>query len=179
MKTHNEKAMKSRSNVSSWVRSCSFTLLAIVLALFLSAGCSQAEGSACNPALSHNECDNDPTVQCLQPSTTMYPNCFGNAYCCTVTYASDGVTIIDIPDKNTVPNCAYLWCCVSGTCGEGGTEDGGTDTGATADTGTSIDTGTTVDTGTSVDTGTVPESGADSTVPMDSAVSDATGSEAG
>jgi hypothetical protein len=114
--------MKSRPNVSV-LRSASLLLVATVLGLVLSAGCSQAEGSACNPALSHNECDNDPTIQCVQPSLTMYPNCFGNAYCCNATYASDGVTITAISDQD-IPNCAYLWQCIQGSAagGDGGAE---------------------------------------------------------
>jgi hypothetical protein len=116
MKTHNEKAMKSRSNVSTWVRSSSLLLLATALGLVLSAGCSQAEGSACNPTLSHNECDNDPTIQCVQPNLAMYPNCFGNAYCCNVTFASDGVTISSVNDTS-VDNCAWIAQCIQGTAG--------------------------------------------------------------
>jgi hypothetical protein len=118
MKTHNEKAMKSRSTVAAWGRSALVFVLALLLASILSAGCSQADGSACNPTLSHDECDNAPTVQCVQPSA---PTCYGQAYCCTVD--SNG----NITD--TTDTCQYLIQCqmASAGGGDGGMDATGTD----------------------------------------------------
>lgn len=102
--------MKTRTTVSTWVRSTAVASLAALLGLVLSAGCSQVEGSRCNPALSHDECDNAPTVQCVQP---MAAACNGEAYCCTVD--STGA----ITDK-TDTNCLFLIAC----SGQGSTPSG-------------------------------------------------------
>jgi hypothetical protein len=81
------------------------------LSLLLSTGaCSQIAGSRCDPALSHDECDNSPTVQCVTPAGQ------GNSYCCAVTTgytasAGDPGVLIG-PDgtpggyiTDTAPNC--------------------------------------------------------------------------
>jgi hypothetical protein len=96
-----ETTMKAQPTVSTWVRSTAAVSLAGLLGLVLSAGCSQVEGSRCNPALSHDECDNAPTTQCVQPTA---PACNGEAYCCTVD--SNG-NITDTTDLN----CAFLIMC--------------------------------------------------------------------
>jgi hypothetical protein len=169
-----ETNMKSRSTVSTWVRSAVVAPLGILIAFVLSAGCSQDEGSACNPALSHDECDNAPNVQCVQPSLTMYPLCYGNAYCCT-TDMNGNIT------DTSQPNCLWLsQCMAASVAGDGGMEAAAPDAG-TPDTSTSPDTGTGMETGTGADTSTeaAPEAGGDSTVPTDAPVSDATGSEGG
>jgi hypothetical protein len=111
MKTRTSTKMNARPAISLWIRSASLLLLATGAALVLSAGCSQADGSACNPALSHDECDNAPSVQCVQPSA---PNCYGQAYCCTVD--SNG-NITDTSD-----NCQYLIHCQDPPA-EGGTPE--------------------------------------------------------
>jgi hypothetical protein len=50
--------------------------LAGLLAVALSCMPATPEGSRCNPSLSHNECENDPVVQCTTP-----PSCL-ESYCC-------------------------------------------------------------------------------------------------
>jgi hypothetical protein len=109
-----DTTMKAHKTVSAWVRSTAVaSLAALLLALAFSAGCSQVEGSRCNPALSHDECDNAPTTQCVAPAA---PACNGEAYCCTVD--SNG-TITDTTDLN----CAFLIACQGG--GMPGADGGG------------------------------------------------------
>ena len=90
--------------------------VAALLCALVGAGCSQVEGSRCNPALSHDECDNGPTVQCVSP---MAAQCFGEAYCCTV---DDKGNITDATD----PNCQFLiQCQAASAASAGGGDDGG------------------------------------------------------
>jgi hypothetical protein len=53
--------------------------IVVLLALFIACYPPIAEGQRCNSALSFDECDNAPTVQCVMP-----PNCL-EAYCCSPT----------------------------------------------------------------------------------------------
>jgi hypothetical protein len=118
--------MKTHTTISPWVRSIAVVSLAALLCAVLSAGCSQAEGSRCNPFLSHDECDNAPNVQCVSPSAAA---CAGEAYCCTVDMSSTPGTAGaygNITDT-TEPNCQFLIACQAPTPLEGGTsgDDGG------------------------------------------------------
>ncbi|HLK35794.1 MAG TPA: hypothetical protein VKU41_03505 [Polyangiaceae bacterium] len=70
-------------------------------------GCSQVEGSRCNPALSHDECDNAPAVQCVQPAA---PACNGEAYCCAVD-SNGNIT-------STESNCQFLTRCQMASANE-------------------------------------------------------------
>jgi len=106
--------MKPKKYRSNWVGFGALGLSFAALSVLLSTGaCSQIAGSRCNPALSHDECDNSPTVQCVTPAGQ------GNSYCCAVQsgYASSagdpGVLIG--PDGNpgglitdTNPNCQSI-----------------------------------------------------------------------
>jgi hypothetical protein len=158
-----ETNMKSRSTVSTWVRSVTVAPLGILLALVLSAGCSQDEGSACNPALSHDECDNAPNVQCVQPSLTMYPLCYGNSYCCT-TDSNGNIT------DTTQSNCLWLSQCMAASiAGDGGGEEGAAPEAATPEAGAPE---------ASPETGS-PEAGGDAPSSFDATMSDAPGLEGG
>jgi hypothetical protein len=103
---------------SRWIRSTIVASAAAALTLVLSSGCSQVEGSRCNPALSHDECDNAPTVQCVQPPA---PACNGEAYCCTVD-SNGNITSSD-------PNCQWLIQCQNQSAAEAGGGTGGGDAG--------------------------------------------------
>jgi hypothetical protein len=95
-------AMKNdQRNFSTWVRYAIWVLVGSVLCTILSAGCSQIEGSRCNPVLTHDECDNAPAVQCVQINSAA---CAGEAYCCKATMNADGTWDI----TSTDPNCVYL-----------------------------------------------------------------------
>jgi hypothetical protein len=113
--------MKNFTMVSTWMRTGIIALVLAAPCLSLSAGCSQVEGSRCNPDLSHDECDNSPTVQCYQPSLTMYPACNGEAYCC-VLGANGAIT-------STEPNCQFLVMCQAMGTGDGGVVDASGDGG--------------------------------------------------
>jgi hypothetical protein len=108
--------MKKHMTVSNWVGPASAVLFAAALSAAFSVGCSQAEGSACNPALSHDECDNAPAIQCIQPTN---PACFGQAYCCAATPKVDahGNLLGTYDITSTDPNCASLAACQNGTTG--------------------------------------------------------------
>jgi hypothetical protein len=94
--------MKTNLNkfAAAWIRSGVIALSLAVPCASLAAGCSQAEGSRCNPDLSHDECDNSPTVQCVQPAASA---CNAEAYCCAVD-ANGNITSME-------PNCQYLIMC--------------------------------------------------------------------
>jgi hypothetical protein len=72
----------------TWVGlgAAAFSVTALTL-LLSTGGCSQVDGSRCNPYLSHDECDNAPTVQCVTPAGT------GDSYCCTVSAGAVASTI--------------------------------------------------------------------------------------
>jgi hypothetical protein len=95
-------AMKYRTNVFTSIRYATFTIAAIALCTALWTGCSQVENSRCNPALSHNECDNDPTVTCIQNNS---PGCAGEAYCCRATDPTNSATITS---SDPTSYCAYI-----------------------------------------------------------------------
>jgi hypothetical protein len=101
---------------SNWVHS-GLVALATTLSAATSMGCSQVEGSACNPALSHDECDNAPTIQCIWPTNAA---CFGQAYCCKATpnFDGNGTFLGTYVINSTDPNCASLAACQNGTGGE-------------------------------------------------------------
>jgi hypothetical protein len=75
------------------------------------------EGSACNPALSHDECNNAPTIQCIWPTN---PARFGQAYCCNATpnFDANGNFLGTYVITSTDPNCASLAACQNRTGGE-------------------------------------------------------------
>lgn len=70
------------------------TLVLSAVALTLLAHCypSTSEGDRCNPALSHDECDNAPTVQCVTP-----PNCL-ESYCCAPSSTAPSCQACPPPD---------------------------------------------------------------------------------
>jgi hypothetical protein len=70
------------------------TLVLSVVALTVLAHCypSTAEGDRCNPALSHDECENAPTVQCVTPA-----NC-AESYCCGPSSTSANCQACPPPD---------------------------------------------------------------------------------
>jgi hypothetical protein len=105
--------MSNFATVSTWIRYGVLSLAVAVPCVSLSVGCSQAEGSRCNPALSHDECDNAPTVQCLGPSYTEYPACNSEAYCCAVDLHGN-ITSME-------PNCQFLIMCQASANADGGT----------------------------------------------------------
>jgi hypothetical protein len=108
-----EKTMiRKQTFATIWLRLGLVAFAATVASAVLSVGCSQVEGSACNPALSHDECDNAPSVLCVQPAN---PQCFGQAYCCKATLNADGT--FDI--TSTDPNCESLVTCQSGAADAG------------------------------------------------------------
>ena len=67
---------------------------ASLFSLFLLVRCAPAiaEGERCDPALSHNECAGDPTVQCTTPN-----NCL-ESYCCSPTSTSPNCQSCPAPD---------------------------------------------------------------------------------
>lgn len=109
------------------------TLAGVFAAFVLWLGCDNtSEGDRCNPALSHDECSGDPTIQCVQVNASGSPlpdggpaPCNGEAYCCAV-------------DSNNLPtspeaNCQALRACALALAGASVPEmaDGGSpDTGA-------------------------------------------------
>jgi hypothetical protein len=95
-------AMKYQTNVFTSIHYVVFALAVTALCTVLSAGCSQVENSRCNPALSHNECDNDPTVTCIQNNS---PGCAGEAYCCR---ASDPTNPATITSSDPTSYCSYI-----------------------------------------------------------------------
>jgi hypothetical protein len=121
-------AMKYQMTVFTSTRYAIFTIAAIALCTVLWAGCSQVENSRCNPALSHNECDNDPTVTCIQNNS---PGCAGEAYCCRATDPTNSATITS---SDPTSYCAYIQqnCPGSPTyvAPEAGVEAAGGDDGA-------------------------------------------------
>jgi hypothetical protein len=103
-----ETNMNPHMSISTWIRRSVVVLAAAFPCFLLSAGCSQVEGSRCNPAITHDECDNAPTDVCFAPTAAA---CAGEAYCCTL--ASDGVTVTSME-----PNCQFLqWCQTVGADG--------------------------------------------------------------
>jgi hypothetical protein len=107
----NNPKIPSRSSIVA--RAGGWMLVTLTAVALLSAHCnaSTLEGDRCNPALSHNECAGDPTIQCVTP-----PNCV-DSFCCG--------------PSSTSPNCQA--CPVTtdgGDDGGGGTgDDGGGETG--------------------------------------------------
>jgi hypothetical protein len=94
--------------------------LACVLAAFtLWLGCDNtAEGDRCNPDLSHDECSNGPTIQCVQVNALGSPlpdggaaPCNGEAYCCAVD--STGLP------TSSAANCQALRACAIALTGSG------------------------------------------------------------
>ena len=73
------------------------TMAAIVVSLAFLTGCPPpvAEGERCDPALSHDECDNAPTVQCVIPT-----NCL-ESYCCSTTSTQANCQACPAPDAGT------------------------------------------------------------------------------
>src|SRR5271165_3003540 len=100
---------RKHMTLSNWVRSA-LVVVATVLSAATSVGCSQTEGSACNPVLSHDECDNAPTIQCISPTNAA---CFGQAYCCAATpnYDPSGNFLGTYTVTSTDPNCQSLATC--------------------------------------------------------------------
>jgi hypothetical protein len=103
-------AMKDKKYRFTWVGFGAVALSLTGLSLLLSTGaCSQVDGSRCDPDLSHDECDNSPTVQCVTPAGT------GNSYCCTVSAGAEssagdpGVLMLNGVPGGTImddnPNC--------------------------------------------------------------------------
>src|SRR5580700_3299490 len=102
--------MKDKKYRFTWVGFGAVALSLTGLSLLLSTGaCSQVDGSRCDPALSHDECDNSPAVQCVTPAGQ------GNSYCCTVSAGAEsssgdpGVLILNGVPGGTImddnPNC--------------------------------------------------------------------------
>ncbi len=159
---------------SNWVRFGAVGFTLTILSFLLSmGGCSQVEGSRCDPALSHDECDNAPTVQCVTPSGQ------GNSYCCTVTAgATTGQSNPGVLNGGTIdstdPNCQSVpaggFTCPLGTpfydpttktCSDVApttpavtTDDGGEEAATTME-----EASTTVDATTPVEASVVPEAG--------------------
>ena len=106
-----ETRMNTYPAVFSWIRAAMVLSAVSLPGLLLSAGCSQVEGSRCNPALSHDECDNAPSVQCVAPTAAA---CYGEAYCCAVD--SNGKI------TSTELNCQFLQQCQMAPTGDAGTE---------------------------------------------------------
>jgi hypothetical protein len=94
------KTAMNKQIIAACVRSTLTTAAGLLLSAVLGLGCSQVEGSRCNPDLSHDECDNSSTTFCIQNNT---PGCAGEAYCCLATDPTDPHTI-----TSTDPNCAYI-----------------------------------------------------------------------
>jgi hypothetical protein len=110
--------MKAPKIASHWARiTVAGSFAALVGLVLAGGGCSQVEGSRCNPALSHDECDSAPTTQCVAPTAAA---CNGEAYCCTVD--SNG-NITDTTDLN----CQFLIACQQASAAESGTGDDGGD----------------------------------------------------
>src|SRR5580704_7457355 len=102
--------MRDKKYRFTWVGFGAVALSLTGLSLLLSTGaCSQVDGSRCDPYLSHDECDNSPTVQCVTPAGQ------GNSYCCTVSAGAEsssgdpGVLIVNGVPGGTImddnPNC--------------------------------------------------------------------------
>jgi hypothetical protein len=110
MKTSKRKFMR----LSSLIRIGTFGVVATALSVVLSTGCDNtAEGDPCDIALSHDECANGPTAQCIVPAgcTT------GNAYCCS--------------PNSTASNCQP---CTTPDAGDDGGDDSSSDGGGAAET---------------------------------------------
>ncbi len=123
--------MKTLKMVCTWMplRSVGLAVGTALLASFAVA-CTQEAGSRCNPATSvyapngaysHDECDNGPTYQCVQPVAAA---CNGEAYCCAVDPNSGNIT-------STEPNCLFLVSCQAPTP-DAGTPDSDSPTPADA-----------------------------------------------
>jgi hypothetical protein len=113
--------MNNFAMIPSWIRSGLIALALALPCLSFSTGCSQVEGSRCNSALSHNECDNPSTITCFAPAASA---CNGEAYCC----ALDSNGIVTSND----PNCQFLVMCQAASLDAGttptpdaGGDDGG------------------------------------------------------
>jgi hypothetical protein len=101
--------MRKRVGRPGWIRVASRGAGLFAVGLFVQAGC-QTDGSRCNVGLSHDECADGPSVQCVVP-----PGC-GEAFCCKV----DDRGRID--DSN--PSCAP---CVEAAEGGPALESGASD----------------------------------------------------
>jgi hypothetical protein len=111
------------SNKLSWIlRGLLVVLVSTTLVLASSACDNTANGDRCDPFLSHDECANAPTYQCVpSPSSAAATTaCNGEAYCCAVDPVTGNVT-------STEFNCLYVAQCIAGTSADGGGDDGGTD----------------------------------------------------
>jgi hypothetical protein len=101
--------------------------------VFFSSACDNtANGDRCDPFLSHDECANAPTYQCV-PSTTSAAAttaCNGEAYCCAVDPVSGNVT-------STEFNCIYVQQCIAaGAAADGGDDGSSSSDSSEADGGT-------------------------------------------
>jgi hypothetical protein len=80
--------MKDKKHRFTWVGFGAVAFSIAALSILLATGaCSQVDGSRCDPALSHDECDDAPAVQCVTPAGG------GNSYCCKVSAGAVASTI--------------------------------------------------------------------------------------